>query len=1052
MFLLSLPGYANVIYGKSDTLLEFAAIEGDKTGVMHVTDTQTLKAAVKTGVISSFTTNINIEVGPTANLHVPQTLIIAGVTINLEGTASFNKLIVEDEGILKTHPTSYTSNYVDGTFKSTSDPGSFLLGSIQLKHGSDFQPAGPLIVQVGTFEMKRSVVLEADYVDLNADTIILERAAELNVLGRAFVDDPIVPADAHGKNKGGGAAAAQGGVGSSYTVDDASKPFGTLYREEDMAKTVMRPGSSGGDGGRGGSYIKVKSKDFILDGDLEASGQDSTGGGGGSGGSIYVETKVLKGLGWMKANGGSVTCSACGAGSGGFIGVDMETDSYEGKYNASGGESPAPHGDGGPGSIYTVSDTNGEKLVVDNANGQQDYYMTLRENRTDVLFTVVDLYNYAKLQLYKDGVKRTLLILKVNGDGTGLIRIQENQSGTLERVTSTTGEKMNSKLYINLELHKGGEFFLSETTLILGLFPTAFDLDGTLRGVTNLYLGTKRHMRVGENARILSDENAVIDENTAKVTFGTFQMEPASTCEFDPDIGAEIVASVLNLKFDAKIYADYFELNVSNMHLELESELSASSPDRLESDTIDITDGSGTESLSEIGGAAHGGVGGGSLYAGVAYNSLYRPVLAGSRGTYIYDPADPDNGTKKGGRGGGRIHIRVGSQLILDGTISADGETATSNGGGGSGGSVLVETYDIEGYGEISSKGGNGYSIRGAGSGGRVAVLCQSLILFDGDYVVYGGKGSTDTLSAGGGIVYLKDRRSGVDYQRLLLDNNNLPHDKYATIKEAEMDYHYFDEVHMVKNAALHIFEDNSTVTIEIDQHFGDTTGLMHIHRNQKAKEEYKISIRHAFTTGVNFIVDDGAEVLFPSIMYTYGTGVYLSGQTESRSMAIFGTLTGVSDLILGFETLIYFGPESHTAFKISDGSYLYKTDPKTEQFGTIDCRSLSTIKFSPDITAKLISAKIDNRYKSKISAETIFIQAGILNLEAGASLTASAIERPEDTLDEILGQGHDADATIPVATGGGYATVGGGECNLSFLSESHILICFTQGQVICSH
>ena len=1022
-----------MIYGKPDTMLECAEIEGDKTGIAHVTNTQILKAAVKTGVISSFTTNINIEVGPTAKLHVPQTLIIAGVTINLEGTASFNNLIVEDQGILKTHPTSYTSSFVNGAFKPTSDPGSFLLGSIQLKYGSDFQPAGPLIVQVGTFEMKRSVILEADYVDLKAGTIILERAAVLDVLGRAEVDDPIIPADAHGKNKGGGAHAAQGGVGSSYTVDDASEPFGTLYRKEEMGKTVMRPGSSGGDGGKGGNYIKIKCDDFILNGDLEASGEDSSVGGGGSGGSIYVETKVLKGHGVMKAGGGSVTCSACGAGSGGFIGVDMETDEYEGDYSAPGGESPALHGDGGPGSIYTVSDTNGEKLIVDNANGQQDYYMTLREDRTEVEFAVVVLDNYAKLQLYKDGIKRTLTVKKMGGerDGTGLIRIQENQSGTLERVYSTTGEKMNSKLYINLELHKGGEFLLSETTLILGLFPTAFDLDGTLKGVTNMYLGTERHMRIGENAVIIPDEDGVLDENTARVTFGTFQLEPASSCEYDQNTGAEMVASVLNLKFDAKIYADYFELNVTNMHLELESELSASSPDRDGSMTIDITDGSGKEhpSLAEIGGAAHGGVGGGSLYAGVAYNSLYRPVLAGSRGTYIYSAGDPDNGTKKGGRGGGRIHIRVGSQLIVDGRISVDGESATGDGGGGSGGSILIETFDIEGYGEISSKGGNGYSTRGAGSGGRVAILCQSLILFDGDYVVYGGKGSTDILSAGGGIVYLKDRRLGVEYQRLILDNNNLPHNgKYATIKEPDMNYHYFDEVHMVKNAALHIFEDNRTITIEIDQHFGDTTGLMHIHRNQKAKEEYKISIRHAFVTGVNFIIDVGGEVLFPSIMYTYGKGVFLSGQTESRSMAVFGTLTGVSDLILGFETLIYFGPESQTAFKISDGSYLYKTDPKTEQFGTIDCRSLSTIKFSPDITAYLISARIDNRYKSKISAETIFIQAGILNLEAGANLTASAIERPEDTLDEVLGQGHDADATITIATGGGYATVGGGE------------------------
>ena len=1007
-------------------MLEFAAIDGDKTGTMHVTDTQILKAAVKVGVISSFTTNINIEVGPTAKLHVPQTLIIAGTTINLQGTASFNNLIVEENGILKTHPTSYTSNYVNGEFKAISQPGSFLLGSIQLKHGSDFQPAGPLKVQVGTFEMKRFVVLEADYVNLVAGTILLERAAELNVLGRAFVDAPQVPASAHGTDRNGGAHAAQGGVGSSYSVDDAAQPFGMLYRKEEMATTEMRPGSSGGNGGKGGAYIKIKCDDLILDGILQASGEGSSEGGGGSGGSIYAECRVLKGLGVMESKGGSVTCPACGAGSGGYIGVDMETDSFEGTYSAPGGTSPAPHGDGGPGSIYTVSDTNGEKLIVDNANGQKDYYMTLEEKVIDVEFTDVDLFNYAKLQLKKDGIERTLNIKKVNGDGTGLLRIQQHQSGTLERVASTSGQKMNSKLNINLELHKGGEFLLSETTLVLGLADTALDLDGTVKGVTNLYLGTGRHMRVGENARILSDENAIADENSPKVTFGTFQLEPKSTCEYDPNIGAEIVASVLNLKFDAKIYADYFEVNVSNIHLELESEMSASSRDRPSSDTMDITHGSGKPDStgSGIGGAAHGGVGGGSkAFAGVAYNSIYYPVLAGSRGTY-----DPNTDKKTGGKGGGRIHVRVGNQIINDGTMSVDGDIYTGDGGGGSGGSILIETYDIEGYGEFSTTGGAGNGVKGAGSGGLVAILCQSMILFDGDYVVYGGKGSSDTYSAGGGIVYLKDRRSGTDYKRLLLDNNGLPHDKYATIKEPGMNYHYFDEVHMVKNAALHMDDNGKAVTMEVDQLFGDDTGLLHLHDKQKLKAEYKTSIRHAFTTGINFIVDYGAEILFPSILYTYGDGVFLSGQTESRSVAIFGTLTGVSHLILGFETLVYFGAESNTAFKLSNGTYLYQTQPKTEQFGTIDCRSLSTIKFAPDVTAVLKSARIDNRYKSKISAETIYIQAGIFNIEAGATLTASAIERPEDTLDELQGQGFAADATIPIATGGGYATKGGGK------------------------
>ena len=1030
------PGYAHATFGNVSTLLELAAISGDKTGYMHVTDTQILKAAVKTGVISSFTTNINIKVGPTAILHVPQTLIIAGTTVNLEGTASFNKLIVEDNGILQTHSTSFTSNYVNGIFQATSQAGAFLLSSIQLKHGSDFQPAGPLKLQVGTFEMKRFVVLEADYVDILAGTLILEREAQLNVLGRADVSDPAVPADAHGEGvngtaKNGGGHAAQGGVGSGFAVDDAPKAYGTLYRKADMASTTMRPGAPGGSGGKGGGYIKIETDDFILDGILRASGDDSAVGGGGSGGSIYVESKEVKGLGLMEVNGGSVNCSECGAGSGGYIGVDMDTDSYEGTYSASGGTSPAAHGNGGPGSIYTVSNTNGEKLVVDNANGQKDYYMTLEEKVTDIEFTVVDLYNYAKLQLKKDGVERNLKINKVNGDGTGLLRIQGNQTGTLERVVSTTGSKMDSKLNINLELHRGGEFFLSETTLVLGLAETALDLDGTVRGVVNLYLGTGRHMRVGENARILADENADPSTVFPKVSFGIFQLEPNSICEYDPNIGSEIKASSINLKFAAKIYADYFELNASNIHLELESQMSCSSADRSSSDTMDITEGSGngTGSSPEIGGAAHGGVGGGSQnYAGVAYNSLYYPQQPGSRGTY-----NSGTDTKSGGRGGGRMHIRVGSVFIHDGVMSADGEDATTDGGGGSGGSILVETYDIEGYGEFSSTGGDGSGIRGAGSGGLVTILCLTQILFEGDYVVYGGRGSTDTYSAGGGIVYLKDRRSGSDYKRLLLDNNNLPHDKYATIKEANMAEHYFDEVHMVNNAALHMDDNGDPVTLEIDQLFGDNTGLLHLHDNQKLKAEYKTSIRHAFTTGVNFIVDYGAEILFPSIVYTYGDGVYLSGQTESRSVAIFGSLTGVSDLILGFETLIYFGPESNTAFKSSDGSYLYQSDPKTERFGTIDCRSLSQIKFAPDITVTLVSAKIDSRYRSVISAETIFIQAGIFNIEAGAVLTGSAIERPEDTLDEALGEGQDADGVVTVGTGAGYATKGGGKTGISF-------------------
>ncbi|KAH3880024.1 hypothetical protein DPMN_003936 [Dreissena polymorpha] len=341
----------------------------------------------------------------------------------------------------------------------------------------------------------------------------------------------------------------------------------------------------------------------------------------------------------------------------------MASDKFQGSYHASGGTSPATHGDGGPGSIYTMSDTNGEKLVCDNANGQKDFYTTLNETQLKLNFDQVNIFNYAKVQVVKDGLRRELNILKVNGDGTGLVRIQNNQLGTLERNTVDT--KANSKLRVNIELHKGGEFILSETVTILGLGDVAFDLDGIMRGVSNMYLGPSRKMNIGSNAKIVTFTATNLDA-IKYVTLGTLQLEPGSTVEYSANTGALMRANTINLKFSAKMYADYFNITSTNMDLELESGLSCSSTDRASSDQMDITQGSGKVGNGYKGGAAHGGVGGGTVdnsnqpVAGGSYNSLYWPMLAGSRGTY-----DASTGQKYGGRGGGWIHLRLGNLFIF---------------------------------------------------------------------------------------------------------------------------------------------------------------------------------------------------------------------------------------------------------------------------------------------------------------------------------------------------------------------------------------------------
>lgn len=1017
-------------YGSADTELRLADIDGDSTGTVHVTDQQIVRAAVVEGVIGSFTTTVNFEVDEQATLHVPETLTVAGVTLNVKGTCTFKNLVVEDGGTLKGHETTFTSSYGNNVYTATSTPGSYSLSSIKLKAGSNFiLPSGGLRMTIGTLEMKRFVVLEADYVQLVAANLLLEREAAISTNGRASENDTLVPAGAHGVGKNGGAHTAAGGVGGNYTVDDASLPYGTIY-------TPKTPGASGGQGGKGGGYVYIITDELVLDGILRSSGAESSSGGGGAGGSIYVICNAaLKGLGSMETIGGSSTDPHGGAGSGGHIAVDMVSDEYQGTYSAGGGTSPASHGNGGPGSIYLTSGTNGEKLIVDNENGQTDYYTTLNETSLVLDFDVVDIYNYAKLQLIKDGQPRELNILKINGDGTGLVRMQTNQKGTLER--SVTNTQANSKLELNIELHDGGEFIMSETVTILGLGSVALDLDGILRGVSNLYLGPNRKMRMGSNAKIVPFSQTNL-ANVTYVTFGTFQLEPGSLVEYDAETGAKIKASNINLKFAASLYADNFDITCSNIDLELESSMSCSSGNRPESNSLDITTGSGLPGNGYNGGAAHGGVGGGgndlngTYVAGKSYNSLYAPNKAGSRGTY-----DPITGIKTGGRGGGWIRLQIGNMLINDGTISADGEDADpqgSNGGAGSGGSVYITVYEFEGYGYISAIGGSGSHHNGGGSAGRVAIECSLEIEFEGSYVVFGGAGADDTQSAGGGTVYLQDVRSGKTYKRLLLDNQGRPHDKYATIDETFTN-HYFDEVHLMSQASVHMADDGRNTLLEIYKVYGDGTGLIHLHGSQTLKVEYRPSVRNAFITGVNFIIDDDSEVYFPSIVYVYGKGVYLDGQTESRSVAIFGRLTGISDLILGFETLLYFGDNAHTA-SIDPTTLTYGTvDPAgTVTFGTVDLRSFSEIKYSPDQDVLQKIAQIDARFQSVISAESITIQTGIFNLEAGARLTASAIYRPHDTLDETLGQGYDASLTTTsntsvnsYGTGGGYATNGGG-------------------------
>ncbi len=153
-------------------------------------------------------------------------------------------------------------------------------------------------------------------------------------------------------------------------------------------------------------------------------------------------------------------------------------------------------------------------------------------------------------------------------------------------------------------------------------------------------------------------------------------------------------------------------------------------------------------SISIGSGGTYGGFGGlpnaSSPNIATVYGSLLIPQDLGS------------GGSSNGSSGGGAIHF-IATQLVVDGTISSNGNHAPS--GTGSGGSVWIEATSLSGIGLISANGGITEEQGVTGGGGRVAIYADSTN-FIGVIQATGGKtpiALSNALAMGtAGTVYIK--------------------------------------------------------------------------------------------------------------------------------------------------------------------------------------------------------------------------------------------------------------------------------------------------------
>ncbi len=166
-------------------------------------------------------------------------------------------------------------------------------------------------------------------------------------------------------------------------------------------------------------------------------------------------------------------------------------------------------------------------------------------------------------------------------------------------------------------------------------------------------------------------------------------------------------------------------------------------------------------------GGSHGGLGGGSSRS--VYGDPRSPGFLGSGGGY------GSTSSNRGGPGGGMMRITAG-ELLVNGSIRADGMAGHSSAGAGSGGALRIDAATISGSGIISAVGGA--ASRGGG-GGRIAVFYE-VDSFEGYFTAMGGSGSSS--SGGPGSVYVKSADG-----QLTIENGYAPLDGTVDYQSVEL-------------------------------------------------------------------------------------------------------------------------------------------------------------------------------------------------------------------------------------------------------------------------
>lgn len=465
-------------------------------------------------------------------------------------------------------------------------------------------------------------------------------------------------------------------------------------------------------------------------------------------------------------------------------------------------------------------------------------------------------------------------IRKLVGDRTGLLHIHSTQKFVVEYVESLKNAFVSG---VNFKIDVGGEIILPSVVHVYGegvklrTSPEyrSLDLDGRLTGISDMSVSRGTSFYVGGEAHtaLLNNGSYLYIDDPGQFRFGTLDLKSKSVMKVAPEGLMTGLVGYMDMRFEAELQAEQVKLKASTLNIEAGAAITTSAGDR-PYDTLDDSDGVGVNGSISTGGghASRGGwatSGATTEEGGAYYGTLYTPDQRGARG------GQGTSGTS--GKGGGTIKVEAATELFIDGYIKVNGGDSSGDSGAGSGGSVWVISGGVEGHGEFQAIGGSGAA---GGSGGRIALYVKQQNQFVGTYESVGGSGTRGSMSSGGpGSAYIEDIRYTRPYTTLRLDNNNFNWDQYYVIDEAGKNDYDFHELHLNRDASLHLRADSTQRSLNVAKVYGDRTGRVHMRENNKVIIEQSATSATVMKAPVNVWIDDGAQAYLATLVYVLGNG-----------------------------------------------------------------------------------------------------------------------------------------------------------------------------------